>query len=463
MRTFPRRYKCASAANSTWSTIMVIAVAAGIMLLPAGGAAALSTGNRLEISTSASRAAPQALAGARILGASAIFVPDLADTRSVSFYLDGAIAPFRVERSAPYDLGGTGVHGAANLVGVSALGAGTHRLSAVRSFGNGAAPISMSATFTVGAAAKRVVTICGVGLCMDGRPWRINGGSTNGNPNYSQTPDSNVALAVNLRVNTLRLTDFIAEPGQLGKQEYEETQWVAVDGMIARAAAKGLKVELDLATYRNFLMSQSSSFNPYTYDWTKFLVLVANRINTVTGARYGSDSTIAFVSFAGESGAPDNGDSLARGVTASQLVSFYDRVMTLWGTLAPGQIRIPGGLFFLTDSTMPWRQIFALSSCDLPAIHSYSVQDEQAEPAVEKLARSLGKPWILEEFGFSYDDYSSDAARAAGFLRQYDLALSNGAAGVGWWNIDPAAIDVSAYPRTIAAIQAKNSGTAAKR
>ena len=309
----------------------------------------------------------------------------------------------------------------------------------------------------------RLVTRCGASLCLDQTPWRINGGSTNGNPTNGQTPDANIALALQLGVNTIRLTDFTAQPGRLNAGEYVESEWVGVDNMIAKAAANHLKVELDLSTYRNFLESQSPTFNPYTYDWTKFLTFVANRRNTVTGVRYGSDSTIALVSFAGETEAPDHTDSKNRGVTAAQLVAFYSKVMTLWGTLAPQQLRIPGGLYFLTDTTMPWQQIFSLPSCDVMAIHSYSSDDEQSQPAVEALAKQLHKPWIVEEFGFSTHDYPVDTVRAAAFNRQYDLGLTNGANGVSWWNIDPGAIAAAAYPRTVAAIVAKNTGPALKR
>jgi hypothetical protein len=130
--------------------------------------------------------------------------------------------------------------------------------------------------------------------------------------------------------------------------------------------------------------------------------------------------------------------------------------MTTWGTLAPGQIRIPGGLFFLTDTTMPWREIFALPSCDLPAIHSYSPADESAQPTVNAYVRSLGKPWLLEEFGFGANNYSSDADRAADFNRQYD-PLHNGAAGVSWWNINPGSLNPTTAPLTAAAIRARNT------
>jgi hypothetical protein len=447
--------------------VIGIAVAVAASLLSPSSSAAGVAVDQIRTSASPQRSAAQVLAGARMSGAQAIFVDAVPGTRSVAFYLDGATAPSRVENLPPFDFAGTAANGAALLTGAGALKPGGHTLKAVRTFSNGDPAVTLTAPFTVSAAlpsaVSRVVTRCGAQLCLDRTPWRLNGGSTNGNPTNGQTPDGNIALALQLRVNTIRLTDFLAQPGRLNSHEYEESQWVGVDRMIAKAAANHLKVELDLSTYRNFLESQSATFNPYTYDWTKFLTFVANRRNTVSGVRYGSDSTIALVSFAGEAEAPSHTYSKNRGVTATQLVAFYNKVLTLWGQLAPQQLRTPGGLYFLTDTTMPWRQIFSLPGCDVIAVHSYSLDDEQSQPAVAALGRQLGKPWILEEFGFSAADHPTDIGRAAAFDRQYNLGITHGAAGVSWWNIDPAAIAAAAYPRTMASIQAKNAGPAVKR
>ncbi len=434
-----------------------------LMGAPDAGATAGVVAGQLWLSTAADRSNPRALDQARLHGDEAIFVGAGPSTKSVSFYLDGATVPSRVEHSAPWDFAGTAPSGTAKLYNSDGLTAGVHRLRTVSQFTTGDPSKEMDAVFTVGATPDHLVTICGSRLCMGGAPWRVNGGSSNGNPRFSQSPAANIGLAVNLRVNTVRLTDFIPRPGRLGIDEYAAAQWQGVDGMIARAEQNNLKIELDLSTYRNFLQSQSPTFNPYTYSWTPFLTFVANRTNTVTGKRYGSDAGIAFVSFAGETGAPDQSESKARGVTATQLVSFYDKVMTTWGRLAPGQIRIPGGLFFLTDTTMPWREIFALSSCDLPAIHSYSTSDEKAQPVVAAYMASLAKPWYLEEFGFGAANYPSDTARAADFNRQEDLALKSGAQGVSFWNIDAPALNVTTAPLTAAAIRARSTGMAAIR
>jgi hypothetical protein len=65
---------------------------------------------------------------------------------------------------------------------------------------------------------------------------------------------------------------------------------------------------------------------------------------------------------------------------------------------------------------------------DVPAIHVYSARDESITlPAVSAYARQIGKPWIVEEFGFPQSE--GDTARARDFQRVYDEASNNGAAG----------------------------------
>jgi len=79
---------------------------------------------------------------------------------------------------------------------------------------------------------------------------------------------------------------------------FEERSWQLADQRIAAAGAASMHVELGLGDYRNTLWNDC--INPYTYDWTRYIDWVAHRVNTVTGAVYGSDPAIAFVSISGE-------------------------------------------------------------------------------------------------------------------------------------------------------------------
>lgn len=452
---FPGNSSCSVASALVGVLLILVGIAGATDSTAANGA------DVIRVSVSDDRSDARPLDSARLYGRVAVFVDDLPRTRSVQFSVDGAVVS--TEQYRPFDLARTSAGGKANLYDLRELTPGAHKFRAVRAFTDGSPDRVLEATFIVDANPRRQVTVCGTRLCLDGWPWRVNGGSTNGSPSDGQTPDGNFSLAQDLKLNTVRLTDFIRQPGRLGVGEYDPQRWADVDQMIARAAQGNLKVELDLSTYRNFLASQSPTFNPYTYDWTPFLTFVANRTNTVTGQRYGSDPTIAFVAFAGETEAPDHTDSLRRGVTKQQLISFYDSAMTLWGTLAPGQIRIPGGMLFLNEQNMPWREIFSLKSCDLPAMHSYSAADERSMPVLSAFASDLGKPWFLEEFGFDTQDYPTDLLRAAAFNRQQDLALAAGAAGVAFWNLDRPTLEPTTAPLTAAAIRARNTGLAALR
>ena len=54
-------------------------------------------------------------------------------------------------------------------------------------------------------------------------------------------------------------------------------------------------------------------------------------------------------------------------------------------------------------------------------------------PAVSRFSRSIGRPWIIEEFGYPAD--LPDAERASRFAATYALAARYGAAGTGLWNV----------------------------
>ena len=83
---------------------------------------------------------------------------------------------------------------------------------------------------------------------------------------------------------------------------------------------------LDLSTYRNRLLN-GGKVNPYgriQYPRSdKFIAWVLNRRNSVSGATYANDPTIAYVAIAGEPAAPRGGDALRP--TTAELTAFYKR------------------------------------------------------------------------------------------------------------------------------------------
>lgn len=199
--------------------------------------------------------------------------------------------------------------------------------------------------------------------------------------------------------------------------------------MIAAAGGVGLKVILDLSTHRNLLAN--SGLNPYTHDWGPFIQFAANRRNTVTGARYGDDPTIALIAFAGEV-EPINTPDNRLGVTTTQVTTFFRNAFATWKRHdAMHPVSSGGLLHYGWDSGIDWRAIFA--AADVCSIHNYSDGDTSATPMVASYCASLGKPWITEEFG--WERGVGDAARAALFESIYTLQINHAAAGVAFWNL----------------------------
>jgi len=284
-------------------------------------------------------------------------------------------------------------------------------------------------------------------------------------------PDGTVSLARQARLNTIRVTNFYEDSGDPAIVPYTEKSWAEVDRMIAAAGRANLHIDLGLGDYRNILWR--NCINPYTYDWSHFIAFVANRRNTVTGATYKNDPTIAFVSIAGEPLAADrthtgvnatgSPDPALAGCTieytTAQLADFYRRTTGTWKAQAGSVLVSTGGLGYINESGsagIDWKRIFSLPSVDICAIKTYGGMFAFATtPAA--YCHSISKPIIDEEFG--YRQSMGDAQRAAAFAAQYAQLRRIGAAGVAFWNlgyqIAPTSYEVSPLtPLTFAAVRA---------
>jgi endo-1,4-beta-mannosidase len=220
--------------------------------------------------------------------------------------------------------------------------------------------------------------------------------------------ETDAAIAAGL--NTIRIVNFLDE-GPTGAP-FDSGRWARVDSLIAAAQVRGLRVILDLSTYRNQLRAQGQ--NPYG-EWGPFLAFV--------GARYRT-APIAYYALAGE---PEPRE-------APLLVAFYSRSTSQLHAAAPGVPVSSGGLLqYGWNSGIDWQAIFRVT--DLPAVHVYSQNDEQALPTLASDAAGLGKPLMIEEFGFNQSE--GDSQRAADFSRVYGLARTVGARGSAFWNLGP--------------------------
>ena len=275
------------------------------------------------------------------------------------------------------------------------------------------------------------VARCGRSLCLNGSPWYLFGASQLGG---LDDPNARAEMAVSANLNTIRIVNFLDEKGALATAPYESWRWQRVDRAIASAHGRGLKVILDLSTYRNLL--SNAGLNPYTHDWGAFISFVANRRNTVTGVRYADDPTIAIVAFAGEV-EPVNSTANSLGVTTLQVTNFFKKAFASWQAIDPNHLLSSGGLLQLDwNSGIDWRTIFALPGSDLCSIHDYSRADQTiTTPAVASYCASIGRPWITEEFG--WEQATGDLSRSRDFAAMYGLQSRYAAAGVAFWNLGP--------------------------
>ncbi|NHC13434.1 glycoside hydrolase 5 family protein [Motilibacter deserti] len=294
------------------------------------------------------------------------------------------------------------------------------------------------------------ITTCATGFCVDGKRWGMRAGSIYG---MLDRPSEATSLAVAAGLNTIRVTDFL-EGTSADAAVADERWWMRVDKIVAAAQQASLRVLLDLSTYRNLLAKQG--INPYTKDWGPLLAKVATRVNTVTKVKYADDPTIAMLALAGEA-EPPKGSPAPTVPTTAQLTGFFARSLAQWHDAAPATLASTGGFLQLDwDSGIDWRTIMALPHNAACSLHVYSANDlEKTVPAVANYCRSLGKPWLAEEFG--QDNSAADATRAAYFQKLLSAFHAQQAAGFGIWNLGTGSgrtFDVNpSTPLTFAAVR----------
>jgi hypothetical protein len=313
------------------------------------------------------------------------------------------------------------------------------------------------------------VAACGSGLCLHGGPWFMYGASEyesqhNPAPSGIDNAAGTVALAGQMKLNTIRIINFYdSTHGKPEVEPYNETMWKKVDTMVAAAQAANMHVLLDLSDYRNILWR--NCIDPYGWDWGHFISFVASRTNTVTGAAYGTDRTIAMLALAGEPQKvgtydvnPNNtGSPCSITYTTDELTKFYARTLGQWRAAGTAVPAFTGGLGYLNfDSGIDWKTIFANPDNAVCGIKTYGRMIDFV-PTVADYCNGMGKPIIDEEFGWQQS--TADAARAAQYTDTMQRLRGSGVDGALFWNLGyelkPQSYEINpSTPLAFAAVQA---------
>ena len=289
----------------------------------------------------------------------------------------------------------------------------------------------------------------GAQLLRDGRPWRFvlaNAYYLADEVGQGQAEHAAEALdaAVALGLPVVRTWAFNDEPSKSSRMQDDlatpyEPGLRALDWVVAEAARRGLRLILPFANYwpayggiaqwlawRGAPVAADDRDHPERYAQRFFadaqlrdayaarVRQLAARVNTVTGARYGSDPTILAWELMNEPrDAPDDWIAFAAGVVRShcaQLVSLGD------------------------EDARDSADVDLASLHFYPEKHHCDAGDEERFgcAAIARAARRATRPLIVGEFGLHNGGLSLDARRHA-YAAWFAAAADAGVVGIGPW------------------------------
>ena len=235
-------------------------------------------------------------------------------------------------------------------------------------------------------------------------------------------------------LNTVRIVNFLDRPS------VDDALLDNLDALVSTARHHNLSVVLDLSTFRNKLLE--AGVMPYNATlWRDFLATM--------GSRYSSATNLLVWSLAGEPHPPKGQNDPLR-PTTKQLTDFYAEASAMLRAADPNQDHLisTGGLTHIDyDAGIDWKAILSLPHIQLASIHAYDTARNgtgrngmlEMMPKVATFANSMGKPFVLEEFGFdqiAFRDTNFDPTLANSYERIFSAASSVKADGVLWWNLD---------------------------
>jgi mannan endo-1,4-beta-mannosidase len=421
----------------------------------AGASTVASAGTvdgRLWVSSSGDRSNPELLDAAVLSGKVAIFVGSLQGTKSVSFYLDGAAQPIKVENVLPYDFAGTAANGAAQLYDSALLVAGTHRVNAVRSFTSGSPAVSTEATFvssTGPVTYSNFVSHNGTKLMIAGQPFRaigynfhwIGDNSCPG-PSAAETDAAFAAIAATSKGTVVREAMY-----QGGDDNLAFTRF---DRNVAIAKKYGIRIIPVLTNeWTNCEPSNSAKHLPWYqsgYTQTNDGYPLSFQQYAVAFARhYANEPTIAWYQLVNEPDARQASGSCDEAAAATALRTFADTNAAAIQTVDQNHMIDLGSISWCGGQGNDFQFVNAgkVGICD--AYHDYKIATNSSVSSHLDACKALGKPSFVGEAGICADVNASGACtgtvspstlaqRAVFFQAKMKAYFDAGASGYLIWN-----------------------------
>lgn len=214
-----------------------------------------------------------------------------------------------------------------------------------------------------------------------------------------------------------------------------------LDAKVRWARDANVRFWLDLSYVRNLFVKEK--VNPYYLgwqDWLPYFREVLCRNFPDTDIRYGDHPTLDCVALAGEPMVLwGNDNPVQQAGSADQYVwSLLQQVEAVRRLGYDGPIAAGGFIHLGADGSGSaahgdvFDQVARLAEVDVFTAHGYDNPTGDAFRNLARIATQAGKPFILEEVGFSDKTDGEKAAKLSAFAQ---VAFLSGLNGVGLWNI----------------------------
>ena len=243
-----------------------------------------------------------------------------------------------------------------------------------------------------------------------------------------------------LGVTHMRITDLFGD-GTAQALNNGGDKLGELDAKVRWARDSNIRFWLDLSYVRNLFIKEKA--NPYYKTWQEWLPYfreVLRRDFPDSSVAYMDYPTLDCVALAGEPMVLWGDDNpVQRAGSADQYVwSLLQQVEAVRRLGYDGPIAAGGFIHLGADGLGRdahgdlFDRVARLPEVDVFTVHGYDTPTADAFRNLARIATQTGKPFILEEVGFSD---ATDAAKAAKLTAFAEVASLSGLNGVGLWNV----------------------------